>query len=371
MMTDSKIAVIIPAYNNENTIRRAADSVLNQTEKNLQLILVDDGSQDQTGLICDEYAAKDDRVKVIHKQNEGLMATWMRGVQESTAPFLCFLDADDWLEADMLAVMKKSLSEQSGRQIVCCSCLIDREWNGTSEKKDHAAAPGTYEGELLQTRIKDQILGNEERTVILSRCMKLFSRELVTENMHFCNPSIRMGEDLNITVPAILDAERVVLLENAYFYHYIYVSDSMVHRYDPNMYNNIVLLRNTLLGILTEKNVRNAQQMAEQEFFYLFLVEMKNELRRIAGRASTERPIPTERQITGRIRKICLCENSPAMAAKAGEVASAANKLIVWMMKKPDYIRIQIVRTAFLMDSPAAKKTGYGAMKQGLKRKAY
>ena len=369
-MADSQIAVIVPVYNNENTIRRAADSVLNQTEKDLQLILVDDGSQDGTGAICDEYARKDVRVKVFHKQNEGLMATWMRGVKESTAPYLCFLDADDWVEPEMLETMKKSLADSVPRQIVCCSYVIDREWNGTSEKKTHAVAPGVYEGEKLRTQIKERILGNEDRTVILSRCMKLFSRELIENNMQYCNPSISMGEDLNITVPAILDTERVVLLDQAWFYHYIYVSDSMVHRYDAGMYNNIVLLRDTLLRILSEKEVRNAEQMAQKEFFYLFLVEMKNELRRIAGRASTERPIPTERAITGRIRKICLRENSPKMAAEAGEVYSPANKLIVWMMRKPDYFRIQIVRTAFLLDSPSSRKTGYGAMKQEMKRKA-
>ena len=207
----AQIAVIVPVYNNEKVVQRCIDSVLGQTYADLELILVDDGSKDGSGAICDAAAAADARVKVIHKPNEGLMATWMRGVRESSAPYLAFVDGDDWIDPEMMEKMhaclkaaapaeaaaeapaaegpdaaegtradtrkdsrsgkvyafdggagtaRRTQGQSSVREIVCCSYVIDREWNGTSEERTHGAAPGVYEGAGLQKEIREKLLGN-------------------------------------------------------------------------------------------------------------------------------------------------------------------------------------------------------------------
>lgn len=351
-MKKPTIAVIVPVYNAEATLRRCADSVLNQTDKELRLVLVDDGSTDASSAICDEYAAKDDRVITVHKENEGLMATWMRGVRETDAPFLSFLDADDWIDPEMVEVMRRFLTPDQTGQIVCCSYRIEREWNHTSECKGHAAVPGVYEGERLQKEIKDRILGNEERTVILSRCMKLISRELMEDNLIFCDPAIRMGEDVSIMVPAILDAKRLVILQDAYFYHYTFVASSMVHRYDSGMYDNIVRLCSVLERTLKAKRAANADTMLEREFFFLFLLEMKNELRRFSGKAGGV----SEKEVISRIRAVCEKENARHLAGCCPEgVQNAANRLIVWMMRSPSPLRIRVVRTIFLAQAKESR----------------
>ena len=99
------ITVIVPVYNGERYLRECLDSILNQTFSDIELVLVDDGSSDLSGLICDEYATKDNRVRVIHKMNEGINATRRRGVQEATGTWVCFCDNDDSLPKDALKTL--------------------------------------------------------------------------------------------------------------------------------------------------------------------------------------------------------------------------------------------------------------------------
>ena len=96
-----QISVIVPVYNVQRYLRRCVDSILSQTFSNLEVILVDDGSPDRCGAICDEYAAADPRVKVIHKPNGGLSSARNAGIEAAAGEYLAFVDSDDWLDADM------------------------------------------------------------------------------------------------------------------------------------------------------------------------------------------------------------------------------------------------------------------------------
>lgn len=332
--TQPEIAVIVPVYNCAQYLRQCVDSLRSQTFQNFELILVDDGSTDGAEMICDQCAGEDPRILVIHKQNEGLIKTWIRGVASSRAPYLMFIDSDDWLELNCLEEMRNHLAE--GRQVICSGYLIEREWNHTSEKKDNIAAPGIYEGEKLEREIKEKLLGNEERTLILSRCMKLFSRELIEDNIHFCDAAIRMGEDLTITVPAFLDADRVVVMKEAFFYHYRFVHRSMAHQYDAGMYDNMLKLRSVLLSICREKGADPG--MVSGEFLFLFLLVLKNEIRKRAG----------FEEVSKRIKKLCLDVSSETMLrAYDGRINSPANRMLAWIMKKPSTLRIAIIRLIF------------------------
>ncbi|MDO4284060.1 MAG: glycosyltransferase family 2 protein [Eubacteriales bacterium] len=338
-----QVAVIVPVYNKAHTIRRCIESILGQTYRNLELWLIDDGSGDGSGELCDAAAGEDGRVHVVHKDNEGLMKTWMRGVSESTAPYLSFVDADDWIEPDMIEKFVRALPcpehpEYESKEVICGSYVIEREWNGTSEAKTNAASPGVYEGEKLAWVIMTRILGNEERTVILSRCMKLFSRELIERNLSYCDPAIRMGEDVNIVLPALLDARRVVILPDACDYHYVYEQGSMVHSYDPGLYDNVCRLRDVIGRILEDKQVPGAQRMKEQEFLFLLMLVMKNELRR------------QERDSASRIQMICVREKTPLLLQEYGlPLQEPANRLIAFFMRRPTMARIMPVRMIFRM----------------------
>lgn len=96
----SAISVVVPIYNTEKYLRKCIDSILNQTFRDIEIILVDDGSVDGSGLICDEYKLKDDRVKVFHQFNSGVSVARNRGIVESNGKYICFVDSDDFIDSD-------------------------------------------------------------------------------------------------------------------------------------------------------------------------------------------------------------------------------------------------------------------------------
>lgn len=116
------VSVILPVYNVEKYIREALDSVINQTYKNLEIILVDDGSPDSSGDICDEYAAKDDRIRVIHKENGGVSSARNAGIEAARGDWIYFIDPDDWIEPDTLEAAVGMAAENG-----CDMCMFDFE----------------------------------------------------------------------------------------------------------------------------------------------------------------------------------------------------------------------------------------------------
>lgn len=121
------ISVIVPVYNVEKYIRKSLDSIQNQTYKNLEIILVDDGSTDSSGTICDEYADKDERFKVIHKTNGGLSDARNAGVRASTGKFIGFVDSDDYIIPTMYEELKNAMEENSADIAVCNFETVDEE----------------------------------------------------------------------------------------------------------------------------------------------------------------------------------------------------------------------------------------------------
>ena len=98
----AQVSIIVPVYEVEKYIRKCIESIQAQTFSDFELILVDDGSKDASGRICDEYAKKDKRIRVIHKENKGVSAARNDGIKDSMGEYICFIDADDWIEKTML-----------------------------------------------------------------------------------------------------------------------------------------------------------------------------------------------------------------------------------------------------------------------------
>ncbi len=334
------IAVIVPVYNVERYLPQCIESILGQTRKDFTLYLIDDGSGDGSGAVCDRYAAQDERIRVVHKDNEGLMRTWMRGAELSTEPYLCFLDGDDWIDGQLLEKLSEHLTG-SGKEIVCSGYVIEHE-NGRKENKDNEAPEGEYTGAGLESEIKKNLLGNERRTLIMSRCMKLISRDLILDNLRLTEPKIRMGEDVNITFPAMLDAERIVVLRGAFWYHYRFLDSSMVHRYDAGMLKNNRLLADTLLKAADEKDRDGRlglKSQVEREFFYLMLLVLKSEIRR--------RDI-TLSELAANLRKICEGDHlKERMSSLKESPSDPASRILCAVIKNPGLPTVLAARTAF------------------------
>ena len=107
-----KISIIVPIFNIEKYLSRCLDSILEQTYKNLEVILVDDGSVDNSGMIADKYARKDQRIKVIHQVNQGVSAARNTGIDLATGDYIGFVDGDDYIEPDMYEILMRIIEEQ-------------------------------------------------------------------------------------------------------------------------------------------------------------------------------------------------------------------------------------------------------------------
>ena len=137
-----KISVIIPVYNAEKYLKRCVDSVREQTYGNLEIILVDDGSPDGCPQMCDTFAAEDDRIKVIHKENAGVAAARNTGLAAAGGEYLTFVDSDDYIDPVMYAEMMKQ-AERGSCDLVMCDCI--KEFPDHSELYTHDIRQGYYD----------------------------------------------------------------------------------------------------------------------------------------------------------------------------------------------------------------------------------
>ena len=325
--------------------------MINQTCQDFELILVDDGSRDAGAVMCDNFASVwPEKVRVLHKENGGLIRAWMDGVKISRGQYLCFVDSDDWIDPDMLEKMSAQLAlDEAGNalpgQIICCGYLIEYG-KGKTRAVTHGLPEGIYEGSRLEKELKPGLLGHEQRQVILSRCMKLTDRKLIEDNLSFLNTEIRMGEDVNIMLPALSDAARVAL-SNAPLYHYAFVSDSMVHRYDPSLADQYHLLRERLEAITEAKQIPpdkvKREQQVRREYLFLFLNVLKNEIRRNDIPDAAKSCVP-------RILSLCEAEDSRSLIASYPEpLTDRSYRLLAMICRRPSPLRIRLIRSVFML----------------------
>lgn len=215
-----KFSVVIPIYKVEAYLSYCIESVLNQTYPDFELILVDDGSPDGCPKICDAYAQKDSRVRVIHKENGGLVSARIAGVTESAGSYICCLDGDDWLREDCLEKVKDAILETQA-DIVCFRIrVVTGENDVMSPMKPLSYRMGYYDRQAIETEIFPFLIGDENsKSFPPSICGKVFKRDLYLQEQTAVPLRIKIGEDGACTVPCIYHAESIYLLEeDLYFY---------------------------------------------------------------------------------------------------------------------------------------------------------
>lgn len=338
-MKDYKISVVVPVYNAEQYLNKCVDSLLNQTYQNLEILLVDDGSTDAGGGLCDGYARKDARVLAVHKENGGLISAWKKGVEVSGGQYLCFVDSDDWVDPTMIEEMAEHLTGEE-REIVASDYVIERD-DGSRQFVWQKLPPGEYLKKDMKEKVIPNLLGRESRYVTISRCMKLISRKLIEENQKYCNPAVIVGEDTTIMLPSLIDCDRLFIMDHKAYYHYRYVKESQVHKYDRRLYGNIQLLVETTRQIVKGKfsgdeQIQRLKQVDQEAVFWMMLV-LKNEAR--GNKEGYRRNILTicrSREIRDLVR------NTPVT------VEQIANKLLYLVMRHPNHLTVSLLRGAML-----------------------
>lgn len=272
------ISIVIPCYNCEKTIDYCLKSIKSQTKRNIEIVLVDDGSTDATAAICDREKQLDQRIRVIHQKNQGLMNAWKTGVRESTGTHIAFCDSDDYIDSNMLEELEKNALEYDA-DIVICGMLAEYE-DGSNEIYDNRLEGGVYSKIDIQNRILPKYFsdGDMESSICLaSRDVKLFKREILLNNFEFLDESITMGEDDLTTFAAFLCARKVVCIKDFYPYHYVRNNSSMIGAYDSHRFDKAIHLREALLKVAEEYNYLYKNQI-EDHFISLALLCAKKEI---------------------------------------------------------------------------------------------
>ena len=222
------ISVIVPIYRIDKYIGLCIDSITHQTYRNLEIILVDDGSDDRSGELCDLYAKKDSRIKVIHKQNGGLVSARKAGVLAATGEYIGYVDGDDWIgEGFYQSLYAAAVS--SGADITVAG--FSRDLFSKKHGILNNIASGIYEGETLD-KLRSRMISYGEfyrHGVTTYVWNKLFRRECVIKEQLEVDERITIGEDAAVVYPAILNAKSVCITDNC-AYHYRQREDSMLKR---------------------------------------------------------------------------------------------------------------------------------------------
>lgn len=209
-----KISVIVPVYKVEPYLRKCLDSIVNQTYVNLEIILVDDGSPDNCGAICDEYAARDKRITVIHKPNGGVSSARNAGLAAATGEWLGWVDSDDWIEPDMFEYLLHGARKYGADIAVCGRMEIF---------KDKKAFRGWQEEKSLDRRTGLELL--LENDVMQNYCADKLFRKSLWNGIVF--PEGRTFEDIAVMYRLFERAKKVICLPEAR-YNYIQRSGSIV-----------------------------------------------------------------------------------------------------------------------------------------------
>lgn len=328
---NDKISVIVPVYNKKDYLEQCIDSILSQTYNNLELLLIDDESTDGSGDICDRYADRDERVRVFHQKNGGPTAAVMTGLKEAVGDYCAFIDSDDYVSSDMLQKMAECLIGIQG-EIVCCNHVLEKQKETIPMIQPLPA--GVYEGTKLDEEIKEKLLGREDRIIPMSRCMKLCERSVFEGNEQYYDTRLRMGDDFNLMYPALLAAKRIVIMEEALFYHYRYVEDSIVHGYDPGSAEGTARWYQAILRIVRDKEVPDGEAKLDMEYCYMMMYVMKNELRN------------PEKYYIRKIQDIFMQpEVREKIVGTPISVKNRANALMYLGMRYPNKVLLHMLRT--------------------------
>ncbi len=237
------VSVVIPVYNVENYIDRCVTSVVNQTYRNLEIILVDDGSPDKCPELCDEWAKKDSRIKVIHKNNAGLGMARNTGIDNATGKYIFFIDSDDYVDLTMIAQCVNNAEQYQSEIVMFGLYSVDKDGK-MIEDNAPISSKCVYHGNEIVEYILPNMLSKDPKTgknlrFNMSASGRMFSLKLINEhNWRFVSEREIISEDFY----SLLELYKYVKIHsiiNMSFYYYCENSTSLTHSYNPMRFRKV------------------------------------------------------------------------------------------------------------------------------------
>lgn len=265
-----KVSIVVPVYNAQNWLEKCIESLIAQTESDIEIILVDDKSTDDSLDICEKYERQDSRIRVIRKENGGPHSARKAGTMAATAEYVMYVDSDDWIESDMaeklLYGMQKSKSQ----------CLIFAFTEHIGEKINLAynkIESGIYSGERLKEEVFKKMLCPEasfEQSIVPALWGKLFETETMRKVMQEVDEDIWIGEDLACTMKYVLGCKCIQIDNSEHGYHYIVRENTITTKQDPKYFDKAYRLGKLLEKTILNKNMEFLQ--TNINYYKLFLL---------------------------------------------------------------------------------------------------
>ncbi len=218
-MTTPTISIIIPVYNAAHYLRQCFDSILCQTFDHYEVILIDDGSTDGSGVICDQYCTRDHRFTVIHQKNQGSSSARNRGLDICKGEYICFIDADDWVATNHLQNLYDTISEHDADVAISSFYFFD----STGEQHYYANHPSDLSAKNI---ILEGLRARHHTGVVF----KLFRSDLICDQ-HIFFPKFNYFEDMCFSISTLLKAKKIAFTPTATYY-YRYNNNSQTHNKD-------------------------------------------------------------------------------------------------------------------------------------------
>ena len=229
MKVTALISVVVPVYNTKKYLEDCVESLIVQTYKNIEIILVDDGSKDGSGELCDILAEKDNRIRVIHQENQGVSAARNKGINCANGAFLVFVDSDDTACPEYVETLYREISENDLDMVICGYRICYPKRNETVHFDENVIIDDISKAEALIT----QLYGNR---LLNSPCNKIFKRSMIHE---LFDTSLVMGEDLVFNLNYLKNIKSMKIISSV-LYNYMMHENSAVTTYKPNRMDNVV-----------------------------------------------------------------------------------------------------------------------------------
>ena len=271
------ISVIVPVYNVEKYLNRCIDSILNQTFKQIEIILVNDGSTDNSPTICDEYCERYENIIVIHKENNRVAAARNDGIKIATGKYISLVDSDDWIEPNMLEEMYNK-AEEFQTDITMCDFKkagIESEYTVSQPIRE-----GYYDRNMIETELFPCLImfENIEFPPTISNWTCLFRREFLIENDLFYDEDVHYCEDSIFGSKAMYNANGFYYMKNKYFYNYFYNPNSTTSTCNMKKWDSYLIINERLKEYFEDSKFDFSRQIKINMLYFTlnFLGEIKN-----------------------------------------------------------------------------------------------
>lgn len=262
------LSVIVPIYNSEKYLYKCIDSIYKQTYQDLEIILINDGSTDSSGMICDEYAKKAKNIKVFHQENKGLVATRKQGVQLAKGEYIAFVDSDDWIDEWLFEKLMNCVEDKT--EMVTSGLRF--EWKDKEQVLVDAVNAGIYNRDAIISQVIPRMVYDfkiKEQGIVSSLCGKILKRDLLVECQKCVSDIVTYGED-GVVVYGMLAKAKQMVVTHCCGYHYMQHDESMLHRFSEKSFGPILGLKRSLENQIIENE--NIEGLKSQLNRYLYAV---------------------------------------------------------------------------------------------------